>query len=132
MHRIIKRLHFCYGHRLMDYSGKCARLHGHNAVVELELEGPLDLRGMVHDFTRVKRQLESFLDQIDHRMLLRSDDPLVEVLQTMDAPPFVMEENPTAENIAGLIFLNARELGLPVVAVRLWETANSCAEYREP
>jgi 6-pyruvoyltetrahydropterin/6-carboxytetrahydropterin synthase len=41
-----------------------------------------------------------------------------------------MAENPTAENIAKLIFNYARSQGLPVVEVRLWETPTSYASYR--
>ena len=55
MHTIVKKLHFCYGHRLMDYDGKCARPHGHNGVLEVELSSnELDARGMVYDFADVK------------------------------------------------------------------------------
>jgi 6-pyruvoyltetrahydropterin/6-carboxytetrahydropterin synthase len=45
---------------------------------------------------------------------------------------FVTHENPTAENIARLIFAKARECGLPVVEVMLWETEHCCAVYRGP
>ena len=41
-----------------------------------------------------------------------------------------MDENPTAENIAKLIFDHARGKGLPVIEVRLWETPTSYAAYR--
>ena len=30
MYRVYKDIHFCYGHRLLDYDGKCAHPHGHN------------------------------------------------------------------------------------------------------
>jgi 6-pyruvoyltetrahydropterin/6-carboxytetrahydropterin synthase len=40
-----------------------------------------------------------------------------------------MDENPTAENIARLIFQKAREAGLPVVEVVLWETDQCCSTY---
>lgn len=132
-HWIVKRIHFSYGHRLMDYDGKCAHAHGHNGVIELELYAEeLDNRGMVFDFVDVKRSIREFVDtEIDHRMLLREDDPLVQVLKDAGEPVFVMKENPTAENIAKLIFKKARDQGIPVAAVRMWETPNAFAEYRE-
>ena len=134
MHSIVKKIHFCYGHRLMDYDGKCAHPHGHNGVVEVELTSEvLDGRGMVYDFTDVKKHLRGFIDQqLDHRMLLRGDDPLVSVLQKVGEPPFIMQDNPTAENIAKLIFQEAKARSMPIVAVRLWETPDAFAEYREP
>jgi 6-pyruvoyltetrahydropterin/6-carboxytetrahydropterin synthase len=133
MHTIVKRLHFCYGHRLLDYNGKCARPHGHNGVVEVELwSATLDERGMIFDFTDVKTQLGDFIDtQLDHRMLLRKDDPLVPALQQLGEEPYLMNENPTAENISKLIYSAAHSRELPVVAVRLWETHDSFAEYRK-
>ncbi len=133
MHRIVKTLHFCYGHRLLDYDGKCARPHGHNAVVEVELRAEtLDRRGMVVDFGDIKSRLLAFIEaEIDHRMILRRDDPLVAALEQVGEFPYVLDENPTAENLAKLIFRKARALELPVAAVRLWETETSCSEYRE-
>lgn len=133
MHTIRKTIHMCYGHRLMDYDGKCAHPHGHNGVVEVELAAEdLDRLGMVCDFTEVKDRIRDFIDQeLDHRMLLREDDPLVGALEGIGEKPFIMKENPTAENIARLIFLEARSRGLPVTAVRIWETHTSLAEYRE-
>jgi len=133
MHKIVKRLHFCYGHRLMDYEGKCANAHGHNGTVEVALaEGGLDVRGMVCDFGEVKDRLMEFIEaELDHRMLLRRDDPLVKAFDAIGEKHFVMDENPTAENIAKLIFSKARALGLPVISVGFWETPSSYAEYSE-
>ncbi|MDA2928483.1 6-carboxytetrahydropterin synthase, partial [Acidobacteria bacterium AH-259-O06] len=128
-HNIVKRLHFCYGHRLLDYEGKCARAHGHNGILEVELSSEkLDQRGMVYDFGDVKSYLKEFIDrEIDHRMLLREDDPMVAALEGVGERVFIMKQNPTAENIAKLIFLKAKAKGLPVVAVRLWETPDAVA-----
>lgn len=128
---ITKELSFCYGHRLLNYEGKCRHLHGHNAQVEIELQADaLDHRGMVHDFTDVKLLLGAWLDnELDHRTILRSDDPLLPLLQAQGQPLFVMDDNPTAENLARLIFDYALQQGLPITAVRFWETLTSCAVY---
>lgn len=133
MHTIVKRLTFCYGHRLMDYGGKCRHPHGHNGLLEIELAGDvLDSRGMLVDFGEVKSRLLKFIDEeLDHRMLLRQDDPLVKALSDLGETPFVMSENPTAENIAKLVFKEGKSQSLPIVAVRLWETHDAFAEYRE-
>jgi 6-pyruvoyltetrahydropterin/6-carboxytetrahydropterin synthase len=130
MFRVVKKLDFCYGHRLLDYDGKCAHPHGHNGQVEVEFSSDkLDERGMVIDFVDIKREVKAFLDQeFDHKMLLRQDDPLVKVLKEMGEPVFIMQENPTAENIAKVIFNFAISRGLPVTSVRLWETSTSFAE----
>jgi len=131
-HHVVKQLHFCYGHRLMNYNGKCAHPHGHNGVLEVELAGDtLDKIGMVVDFTEVKRRLLTFIDnELDHRMILHKDDPLVKALEAVGEKSFVLDGNPTAENIAKVIFQHAKEQNLPVIAVRLWETHDAYAEYR--
>ena len=131
MYKVTKRLTFCYGHRLMDYDGKCRVPHGHNGVVEIELQAErLDHRGMVYDFSEIKETIKTWLDrELDHRMLLRADDPLVPVLKNMGEPYVVMDQNPTAEAIARLIFEFTAAQGFPLTQVRLWETETSCATY---
>jgi 6-pyruvoyltetrahydropterin/6-carboxytetrahydropterin synthase len=133
MHGIVKRIHLCYGHRLMNYTGRCAHPHGHNGIAEVELScESLDDKGMVYDFGALKARLMEFIDkELDHRMILREDDPLVAALNAVGESAYVMRENPTAENLARLIYREALSRSLPVVAVRFWETETSMAEYRE-
>ncbi len=133
MYSVTKRIEFCYGHRLLDYEGICKHPHGHNAVVEIEVRsGSLDGRNMVADFGDIKRVVKGWIDrEIDHKMILRRDDPLVQPLQQLHEPIFVTDSNPTVEHIAKLIFDYTRSQGLPVVAVRVWETGTSFATYAE-
>ena len=37
MYRVTKEIRFCYGHRLLNYSGECRHLHGHNGLAEITL-----------------------------------------------------------------------------------------------
>lgn len=132
MHRITRELHFCYGHRLLNYAGKCRHLHGHNGVVVISLESDrLDERGMVMDFGDLKRVMQTWIDEnLDHRMLLHRDDPILPYLHQIKEPVFLLDVNPTAENIAKLLFDFAVQQGFPVVEVSLWETPSSFATYR--
>ena len=132
MFQVTRVIHFCYGHRLLQYEGKCRHLHGHNGQVEIELTKPsLDARGMVVDFDEIKRTIQTWIDAtLDHKMLLRKEDPAVPALQQLGEPLHLMNDNPTAEQIAKLIFEYARSQHLPVTAVRLWETPHSVATYR--
>jgi 6-pyruvoyltetrahydropterin/6-carboxytetrahydropterin synthase len=118
----------------MNYAGKCRVPHGHNAKVAIELASEtLDARGMVVDFSDLKQTIQGWIDaNLDHRMLLRHDDPLAKWLQEMGEPCFLMERNPTAEAIAELIFEQAAAAGFPVIEVRLWETTDAFASYRRP
>jgi 6-pyruvoyltetrahydropterin/6-carboxytetrahydropterin synthase len=129
MYRVTREIYFCYGHRLLNYDGKCRYLHGHNgkAVITLETDR-LDALGMVMDFSQIKRVVSTWIDEtLDHRMLLHKDDPVLSYLRQQGEPVFVMEVNPTAENIARLIFDFTASQGFPVVEVQLWETENCFA-----
>ena len=132
MYLVTKRIDFCYGHRLLDYVGVCKHPHGHNAIVEVDVRtDSLDGRNMVVDFSDIKRIVKGWIDrELDHKMILRHDDPLVKPLQELGEPIYILESNPTVERIARLIFDKAREAGVNVVAVRVWETPTSLAEYR--
>jgi 6-pyruvoyltetrahydropterin/6-carboxytetrahydropterin synthase len=132
MFRVTREIRFCYGHRLLNYDGKCRHLHGHNgrAVITLEAKS-LDSLGMVMDFTQIKEVVNGWIDEtLDHRMLLHRDDPLLSYLRQQGEPVFVMDVNPTAENIARLIFEYVAGRGFPVVEVQLWETDHCYASYR--
>ena len=131
MYSVTKRIEFCYGHRLMDYDGVCRHPHGHNAVVEIHIDADrLDDRNMVADFGDIKRIVKGWIDrELDHKMILRKDDPLTALLQKMGEPVYLLDSNPTAERIAQLIFDKSREQGLPVSRVTVWETPTSWATY---
>jgi 6-pyruvoyltetrahydropterin/6-carboxytetrahydropterin synthase len=131
MFRVSREIHFSYGHRLLNYRGKCRHLHGHNGRVMITIEaGGLDNRGMVLDFADIKRALSGFIDDhLDHRMILHRDDPAVPSLEKLGEPLILLDTNPTAENIARLIFDFAAGQGFPVAEVRLWETPGCCASY---
>ena len=132
MFQITREIRFCYGHRLLNYDGKCKYLHGHNgrAVITLEAD-QLDALGMVVDFSILKRVVGGWIDaNLDHRMILNKNDPALPDLKKHGEPVFLIDVNPTAENIAKLIFDYAKSQGFPVVEVRLWETDDSFAVYR--
>jgi len=132
MFQVTRELRFCYGHRLLQYDGKCRYLHGHNGRALITLAAAsLDPLGMVVDFSEIKRVVGGWIDShLDHRMILHRSDPLLSVLQTQGEPVFLLDANPTAEAIAQLIYDYTASQGFPVVEVRLWETEDSCAVYR--
>jgi 6-pyruvoyltetrahydropterin/6-carboxytetrahydropterin synthase len=132
MYQVTKEIRFCYGHRLLNYDGKCRHLHGHNGRAVITLAAAwLDERGMVRDFSEIKKVVGGWIDsQLDHRMLLHKDDPVLAELRRQNEPVFLFDVNPTAENIAKLIYDFAAGQGFPVVEVRFWESDDSFAVYR--
>ena len=134
MYRVTREIRFCYGHRLLDYSGKCRHLHGHNGRAVITLAAAdLDTLGMVVDFTRLKERVGRWIDDhLDHKMLLHKDDPLLPLLRQQGEPVHVLDVNPTAENLARLLFDVTAAHGFPVVEVKLWETDTCFATYSAP
>ncbi len=131
MYAVIREMHFSYGHRLLDHSGKCRHAHGHNGKAEIELASEkLDERGMVVDFDEIKKRIQAWIDSdLDHRMILAKRDPLVAALKAQNEPVVELDGDPTSETIAKMIFDRAKSEKLPVVRVRFWETPSSCVTY---
>lgn len=131
MYRVTREIEFCYGHRLLEYEGKCRHLHGHNGRAVITLAAPeLDRLGMVLDFSRLKQVVGRWIDEtLDHQMLLHEADPVLPFLRQQGEPVHVMKVNPTAENIARLIYDYTAAQGFPVIEVQLWETEHCCATY---
>lgn len=117
---VSKEFTFDSAHHLHEYEGKCTQLHGHTYKLQVVMMGKPDYRGLVIDFSEIKRIVrERVIDRLDHQYLN-------EVL-----PPM----NTTAENMvvwmyeqihAGLV----EERLYPNVKleeVKLWETPTSYA-----
>jgi 6-pyruvoyltetrahydropterin/6-carboxytetrahydropterin synthase len=132
MFRVTREIDFCYGHRLLNYAGKCRNLHGHNGKAVITIESAkLDERGMVLDFSDIKNVVSNWIDgNLDHRMILHRDDPAREALEKLGEPLHLLDVNPTAENIAKLIFDFAHAQNFPVIECILWETPRCYATYR--
>lgn len=133
MFSITKEVYFCYGHRLMHHAGKCRHLHGHSvkAAITVETE-TLDSQSMVCDFSDIREVASDYIDTyLDHQLLLHKDDPLIPGLQAAHQPILILEQHPTAETLACMIYKHIQAAGFAVSQVALWETASSYAIYRE-
>jgi 6-pyruvoyltetrahydropterin/6-carboxytetrahydropterin synthase len=113
---------FASAHTLRDYPGACARMHGHNWKVEVEVNASaLDNIGMGVDFKVIKQATRDLARQLDHRYLNELEQ--------------FAEINPTAENIAAWFYtMLSAELNddrIAVHAVTLWETERACVRYAE-
>ena len=103
---------FDAAHNLVNYHGKCEKLHGHTYRLSVILEGLPDGEGMVYEFADLKTIVnERVLSKLDHSYI---NDLLPQ---------------PTAEYISVWIF---RELDAALTCencrlyeVKLWETEGS-------
>ena len=108
---------FDSAHYLKEYVGKCSNLHGHTYKLEVFVRGPLDDRGFVCDYGIIKDIVKTkVLDLLDHKNLSG-----------------ILMCNTTAENMVVFIYsllqMPFNRVGFSLVKVKLWETADSCAEY---
>ncbi len=143
-------------HRLMDYDGRCAHLHGHSYLWEVTAgNAVLTPNGMIADFKHLKAAMMEVLDPLDHALVLHEDDPLVKIAKASGGPAsdlfratngeearfFMWDVNPTAENFAEWAFLELQKVvyklwnegkikHMEIKGVKVWETATSFAEYK--
>ncbi len=135
--RCVRKVHFCSGHRVMNHESKCAKLHGHNYIAWLYAEAEeLDDIGRIIDFSILKDKIGGWIESNwDHKTILFVQDiDFIASLQKLDTGQlYLMESNPTAENMAKYllnkicpILLNLTEV--KVTKVKLYETENCYAE----
>lgn len=70
-------LGFCSGHFITYDGSLCEALHGHNYRASIRLVGQPDQNHYVFNFVTIKRFMRQFCDELDHRMLLPRDNPLI-------------------------------------------------------
>ena len=64
-------LTFSAAHFLAIPGHRCESLHGHNYVLTVTVEGPVDpATGFVIDFAVLKRLLRSTIEAVDHRVII--------------------------------------------------------------
>jgi queuosine biosynthesis protein QueD len=103
---------FDAAHNLVEYHGKCERLHGHTYTLAVEIEGTPNREGMIVDFIEVRRIVDDeIISKFDHSYL-------------NDIVP-----QPSAENLARWVFERLDPLlrgpNYALRAVQLWESPRS-------
>lgn len=133
---ITRKLEIDAGHRLKDHESKCANVHGHRYVFEIECAAPnLDGVGRVIDFSVIKAELGAWLDDNwDHGFIYQNGDFLGDFMEN-HSKVYRVDFPPTAENLSKYFFQIARQLmakhGISVSQIKIWETPNCYAVYRE-
>ena len=131
---VVKEFSFEAAHYLPGYKGACANLHGHSYRLLVGVFGEINPEtGMIIDFKTLKKMVQPIVDLLDLSYLNK--------VSTYGFPYFM----PTAENMIEWIrdrlvnyyvfdehgpleseFTRLRNLSF----IRLYETANSYAEWR--
>ncbi|HSX08709.1 MAG TPA: 6-carboxytetrahydropterin synthase QueD [Candidatus Saccharimonadales bacterium] len=109
---VCKEFTFDSAHKLNNYNGKCANLHGHTYKLQICVKGEIQKNGLVLDFLDIKEVVKKkVLAVLDHKYL---NDII---------------EQPSAENITMWIWEQLHS-SLPLIyEITLWETPNSFAKY---
>ena len=124
-------------HFLSGYEGKCSNLHGHRWRVLLkikadELQESGQQRGMVVDFSDVKKALKEETDYFDHTFIYERDTLKVTTVDALNEEGFLMrivDFRPTAENFSKYFYDKFAGYGFDVAEVTVYETPNNCASY---
>lgn len=134
MYKVVKEVRWEAAHRLLNYAGKCAYLHGHSYRAIFTFVSSLDFEklnkdGMIVDFSILKEKIQRWLDENwDHSCILNEADPLMNILGSRVC---VIQGNPTAENMAKFLFDNFRLafFEITLVSVEVFEGLKSSAVY---
>ena len=134
---VTKTIRFDAAHILTNHQGLCKNLHGHTYRVDVSVtQGDGDTSDMVIDFKDPKRiASEVVCERFDHAFIYNTESAgereIAAVVEKNGMRTVAIPFRSTAENLARMFFgeLKARIPGLS--AVKVWETADSCAEYRE-
>ena len=121
MFEVMIERNFSSAHQLRGYKGKCENLHGHNYKIEIYARGrELDNIGLLVDFGELKDAADEVVQYLDHRNI-------------NELPPFDVELNPSAENLARYILervaARVTDERVKVYKVRCFETPTSVATY---
>ena len=133
---VTKTVKFDAAHVLTNHQGLCKNLHGHTYRVDVSVTQPaVDDRDLVIDFKDLKGIAnEVICDRFDHAFIYNTvsvgECEIAAVVEKNGMRTVAIPFRSTAENLAKMFFseLKARIPGL--AAVKVWETADSSAEYK--
>ena len=136
MTTVTKTVKFDAAHILTNHQGLCKNLHGHTYRVDVSVAQADGAGGdMVIDFKDLKRiASEVVCERFDHAFIYNTESPgeseIAAVVEKNGMRVVPIPFRSTAENLAKLFFdeLKVRIPGL--FSVKVWETVDSCAEYR--
>ncbi len=134
MYIIRKKFKFEAAHRLnKSYTKRCTNIHGHRFVVEVFCSSyDVNDDGVVVDFKRLSEYVQPVIDKLDHTLILEIDSKVdTNKKEPNGFKTFYMDDTPTAENLAKLIYDDIKENVGSLVKVRVHETESGWAEYWE-
>ncbi len=132
-----KTVKFDAAHVLTNHQGLCKNLHGHTYRVDVSAAGN-GSSDMVIDFKELKALATDVIcSRFDHAFIYNTESPgeceIAAVVEKNHMRTVAIPFRSTAENLArhfyGLMAPKMPE-SARLVSVKVWETADSCADYR--
>ena len=136
MTTVTKTVKFDAAHILTNHQGLCKNLHGHTYRVDVSVAQADGAGGdMVIDFKDLKRiASEVVCERFDHAFIHNTDSPgeseIAAVVEKNGMRVVPIPFRSTAENLAKLFFGELKVHIPGLFSVKVWETVDSCAEYR--
>ena len=134
MTTVTKTVKFDAAHVLTDHQGLCRNLHGHTYRVDVSVAqaGEGD---MVIDFKELKGILgEVILDRFDHSFIYNTgsagESEIAAVVEKHGMRTVAIPFRSTVENLAKMFYKELKTKVPGLSAVKVWETAVNCAEFR--
>ena len=132
---ITKSVRFDAAHVLTNHKGLCRNLHGHTYRVDVSVrQAECDRADMVMDFKDVKRICEeTVLSKFDHAFIYdetsEAESEIAAVVAKHGMRAVALPFRSTAENLAEWMFNVLKGPIAGLQSVRVYETADSFAEY---
>ncbi len=128
---------FDAAHFLAGYEGKCRNIHGHRWRVVMDVRGAElktdgQQRGMLVDFSNLKRDLRAIVDAFDHTLIVENGSLSAALNDLLRQEGFSVTEvpfRPTAEEFARYFYEQMTLRGYDVARCTVYETPTNCAEY---
>ena len=134
---VTKTIKFDAAHVLTNHQGLCKNLHGHTYRVDVSVsQSEDDQCDMVIDFKDLKGIAnEVICDRFDHAFIYNTESAgereIAAVVEKNGMRTVAIPFRSTAENLARMFFNDLKPRIPGLAAVRVWETADSCAEYKK-
>jgi len=77
-------IRFSSAHIIPEYE-KCGRLHGHTYAVHAKVFGKPDSKGIILDFSLLKKVLREVVSELDHKILIPKKSNAAKIEKTKDS-----------------------------------------------
>jgi 6-pyruvoyltetrahydropterin/6-carboxytetrahydropterin synthase len=86
-----------YAHRFYGFKGEAQYLHGHTGILTIEVEDDVNMGvNMVFPCNEIKKIAWEVLQNFDHALILREDDPLLPAIFDVYEAQGIKNGTPTA------------------------------------